>query len=290
MLIAQSEITALIHLVDDPDKRIYNHVKDKILAYGSEAVPFLETAWISSAQNKVLQSRLEDIVHAIQYNEVVKKLQIWKEEGGESLLEGFVLVSRYMHPDISYDHIKRYLDKIKQDIWLELSPNLTAFEKIKVFNKVFFDIYGFKGNGKDYHSPRNSFINTVLESKKGNPLSLSMIYMMIALELDIPLKGINLPNHFVLGYLDASLSKVAGIEDSDIVFYINPYNRGAMLMNSDVEKFLTELKLPLKDEFMMPCSNKEMISRMISNLINAYRLMKDEQKTEELKTLRAMFL
>lgn len=286
MLTEQREIHALVSLIEDPDIEIQLHVKQKIMTYGKDAVFHLEKAWMNPATDKPTQKRIEQIVHEIQYDYLVGELENWVVDGADDLLRGLVLVAQYSYPDISIDNIRKYLDKIKQDVWLELNPNLTAFEKIEVFNKVFFDIYGFKGNRKNYHSPNNSYINNVLESKKGNPLSLSMVYMIVARELELPLFGINLPNHFVLGYVDENLSRVAGIESTDLVFYVNPYNRGALLMNDDVEKFLSELDLPLKDEFMLPCTTKDMVLRNLNNLIYAYRTLKEQTKVEELKGLR----
>ena len=286
MLTEQREIHALVSLIEDPDVEIHNQIKQKIMAYGKDAVFHLEKAWMNPSTDKPTQKRIEQIVHEIQYDYLVGEFENWVVDGANDLLRGLVLIAQYSYPDISMENIRKYLDKIKQDIWLELNHNLTAFEKIEVFNKVFFDIYGFKGNRKNYHSPNNSFINNVLESKRGNPLSLSMVYMIVARELDLPLFGINLPNHFVLGYVDENLSRVAGIESTDLVFYVNPYNRGALLMNDDVEKFLSELDLPLKDEFMLPCTTKDMVLRNLNNLIYAYRTLKEKDKVEELKGLR----
>lgn len=288
MLTAEREIHALIQLIEDPDETIHLQIKDRLINYGLDAVKPLEKAWMNAESEKQTQDRIEQIVHDIQFNHLKTRLTDWKQNQSNDLLLGVVLISQYHYPDISLDFIQKYLQKIKKDIWLELSPNLTIFEKIEVFNKVFFDIYGFKANRSDYHAPLNSYISHVLESKKGNPLMLSIIYQLIAAELEIPLYGINLPNHFVLGYVDERLSRVAGIESSDLVFYVNPYNRGAFLMNSDVEKFLSELKLPLKDEFMLPCSVEAMVLRNLNNLIYAYRLQKEEEKVEELKILRAI--
>jgi len=286
MLTEQREIHALVSLIEDPDVEIQTHVKQKIMSYGKDAVYHLEKAWMNPSTDKPTQNRIEQIVHEIQYDYLVGEFENWVVDGADDLLQGLVLISQYSYPDISMENIRKYLDKIKQDIWLELNPNLTAFEKIEVFNKVFFDIYGFKGNRKNYHSPNNSYINNVLESKRGNPLSLSMIYMIVARELELPLFGINLPNHFVLGYVDEDLSRVAGIDSTDLVFYVNPYNRGALLMHDDVEKFLSELDLPLKDEFMLPCTTKDMVLRNLNNLIYAYRTLKEPTKVEELKGLR----
>lgn len=288
MLIEPAEINALIKLVDDPDEGIYQHVHEKIIEYGMHAIPYLEKAWDIHSESPALQVLLEQIQHQIQFSNIKNQLLDWSLEEEPDLLDGFIIISRYAFPNISSDFIKKYLDKIKQDIWIELNPNLTAFEKVKVFNKVFFDIYGFRGNVKNYHSPRNSFINTVLESKKGNPLSLSIIYMYIAKSLDLPLHGINLPNHFVLGYVDESLSRLTGNSKSDVVFYVNPYSKGALLMNGDIERFLVELKLPVKDEFLLPCSTESIIVRLLSNLINSYKQEENEDKVNELKELKGL--
>jgi regulator of sirC expression with transglutaminase-like and TPR domain len=286
MLIEPGEINALIRLIEDPDESIHSHIKSRIMHVGIEAVPHLEKAWMHPNTDKLTQERIEKIVHDLQFDQLKKELVVWKNEQSHDLLLGVSLISKYQYPDISIDFIRKYIQKIKQDIWLELSTNLTAFEQIKVFNKVFFEHYGFKANRNDYHSPYNSFISKVLETKKGNPLMLSVIYLLIAQELEIPLYGINLPNHFVLGYVDEELSRAAGIESSDLVFYVNPYNKGAFLMNQDVEVFLKELDLPLKDDFLLPCDHTSMVLRNINNLIYAYRLKKQLQKVEELKTLR----
>jgi regulator of sirC expression with transglutaminase-like and TPR domain len=289
MLIEPAEINALIKLVDDPDEFIHVHVKEKIIDYGLDAIPYLDKVWNFDHSSESLKKELELIKHHIQFVNTKNLLKEWSESDEPDLLEGFILISRYKYPDISSEYVKKYLEKIKQDIWIELNPNLTAFEQIKVFNKVFFEIYGFRGNANNYHSPKNSFINTVLESKKGNPLSLSIIYMIIAQMLEFPLHGINLPNHFILGYVDEHLSRLTGNSKSNVVFYINPYSKGALLMNDDLERFLFELKLPLKDEFILPCDSKAIILRIINNLINAYLQDEQEDNVIELKEMKSLF-
>jgi regulator of sirC expression with transglutaminase-like and TPR domain len=286
MLIEPAEINALLKLVDDPDEGIQLHVREKITEYGLHAIPYIEKVWNLSTTSDHLRSYLEQIHHQIHFRNVKELLLDWSLEKEPNLMEGFILVSMYEYPDISAEYIKKYLEKIKQDIWLELNPNLTAFEQIKVFNKVFFEIYGFRGNVKNYHSPKNSYINTVLEAKKGNPLSLSIIYMHIAQSLDFPLYGINLPNHFVLGYVDVALSHLAGNSNSNVVFYVNPYSKGALLMNGDLERFLKELKLPLKDEFLLPCDSTDIIIRVLNNLINSYKQENNPEKAQEITELK----
>lgn len=288
MLIEPAEINALLKLVDDPDESIHFHVRQKLITYGLNAIPYIEKAWNLPSASEDLRIQLDQIQHQIQYSNIKELITNWSITEDADLLEGFILISKYEYPDLSSEFIHKYLEKIKQDIWIELNPNLTAFEQIKVFNKVFFEIYGFRGNSRNYHSPKNSFINTVLESKRGNPLSLSIVYMHIAQMLDFPLYGINLPNHFVLGYVDVALSRLTGNSKSNVVFYINPFSKGALLMNGDLERFLLELKLPVKDEFLLPCDSKSIITRLLNNLINSYKLEEGdfEEKISELSTLK----
>lgn len=74
-----------------------------------------------------------------------KGLEAWAQAGGNDLLEGAMLVARYRYPELEEHRIKSKLAAIRQDIWLELNDNLTAFEKVRVFNHILFQVHGFKG-------------------------------------------------------------------------------------------------------------------------------------------------
>ena len=199
---SDTEIQALIALIDDPDEGIYTHVRDRILSLGEPVVPVLERAWEVDDLGDLFRNRIEDLLHTIHLDLTYNRLVAWKKEGGEDLLSGALIVCRYRYAELDENRVKGRLAALRQDIWLELNDNLTAFEKVRVFNHIFFQVHGFKGNKRNYHAPQNSYINEVLESRKGNPLSLAVIYQVLAEELDLPMRGVNLPNHFVLAYMD----------------------------------------------------------------------------------------
>ena len=202
MSTAIPSISALVKLIDDPDEDIFLHVRDEIVKYGSKAIPYLEKSWEEDYYGLVFQSRIENIIHDIQFEEVKSNLEEWSNCPEKELLEGAIIVAKYQYPGLDEESIRSFIQTIKQDIWLELNDHLTAYEQVKVFNRIFFKSHKFHGDNKNYHSPVNSYINTVLESKKGNPLSLCLIYSIIAQSLDLPIYGVNLPNHFVLAYID----------------------------------------------------------------------------------------
>ena len=293
---SEKEIQALISLIDDPDENIYQHVKEKIIAFGGNIIPHLENIWENNSFGMLFQERIEDIIHKIQYDNVYASMHSWRKQGGIDLLEGAVIVAKYQYPDLDELEVKNAILKIRQDIWLELNDNLTALEKIAIFNQIIFTTHGLKGNKINYHAPQNSFINNVLESKKGNPLLLSIIYIVIAESLDIPIYGVNLPNHFILAYLDQyNIVKLIEKEiakandpkksNSDVLFYINPFSNGAILHNNEITNFLIHLKLDPKPEFYNPCSNVSIIKRLLNNLIFSYDKLGYPDKVSEIKEL-----
>ena len=199
---SSSKYEALISLLDDPDKDIYAQIKAEILSKGTDIIPVLENAWEDNSLDSIRQKRIEEIVHEIQFNAVVSSINTWKALGANNLIQGAIIIAKYQYPDLDEKKIFETIDQIKRDIWLEVNEGLTAIEKIKVINHILFNVHQFRGNTNNYHAPQNSYINNVLDTKKGNPLLLSIIYAHLAQSINLPIFGVNLPQHFVLCFKD----------------------------------------------------------------------------------------
>ena len=281
------EVIALITLLDDPDEVIYSQVKDRFVTLGPPAIPHLETAWENSF-DAIMQKRIETIIHTIQFEILQKGLNRWAKDQQDDLLQGILILARYQYPDLDENKVRKQLAQIKQDVWLELHEDLTALEKVKILNHILFEVHQFSGNITNYHAPQNSFINNVLESKKGNPLMLSVVYILICKELDVPVYGINLPQHFVLAYLNdfANLMDLNNKTlSNNILFYINPFSKGLMFNQKDIDQFLKQLNLEPEAKYYLPCSNVEIVKRCLNNLIFSYEKLGYLEKVQELKKL-----
>ncbi len=285
-----TSIQALVQLIDDPDESVFEHVRDQLVKIGSEAIPYLENSWETDYYGLLFQNRIESIIHDIQFEEVKSKLMAWVQSTEKDLLQGAIIVAKYQYPGLDEPKIHEALAMIRRDIWLELNDNQTAFEQVKIFNRVFFGLHHFHGDNKNFHSSVNSYINTVLESKKGNPLSLCLIYSIIAQSLDLPIYGVNLPNHFVLAYMDAKYSSFVINEQNEfgVLFYINAFSKGSIFDTNEIKDFLNGLNLNHHREYFEPCSNTSVIKRMLTNLISSFQQVGNIEKVEELKTLREL--
>lgn len=273
----EKEIKALIYLLDDPDREIFQEIEHKLITCGPEVIPLLEHSWESSF-DPLSQGRIENIIHRIQYDQVKNDLQLWKLNNSEDLLEGLLIINRYQYPNLHEEQVYYQLAELRMNAWYHLMYDMSPVEKVKLLNNILFREFGLSGNTSNYHDPQNSFIHKVLETKKGNPISLACIYALVAQKLDIPIYGVNLPKHFVLAYVD-------GENQDKVQFYINVFNRGQIMREEDIYAFLRQLNLPLSDNYTLPCDNIAIIKRVLRNLIAAYEHVDNAEKKLEVETL-----
>lgn len=284
------EMQALVSLIDDPDLDVFREVADKLHGFGSDAIPYLQKAW-DNCLDPLVQGRIETLMHQINIDKVIKDLSKAFEKNCKDLFGAWVSLSRFQYPGLNEEDLQYELNQIRKDIWLELNENLTALEQVKVFNHVFFDIHGFYPNIDNYHSADNSFINRVLHSRKGNPLSLSVVYMLLAQSIDLPIYGVNVPEHFVLAYTGRAFDPLTlRMDDNKVLFYINPFSRGMVFSSQEVEKFLKKLSLEPIPAYVEPCNNCEIVLRMINNLVSAYETDGTRQKQLEMEHIRAVLV
>jgi regulator of sirC expression with transglutaminase-like and TPR domain len=268
-----SELKALVSLLDDDDREVLQHVESRIMSLGGDIIPHLEEFWEQSF-NPLVQRRLEDMIHTLQYEQLRSRLHEYKEKGADDLLEGMWLVATYQFPDLDLQKLRQDIEQIYYDVWLEFKPDLHPFDQIKLLNSVIFNKLRFSANTRNFHSPNNSFINSLLETKKGNPIGLCVLYILVGQRLNLPVYGVNLPNLFICTY-----------KTEQAQFYINAFNRGLIFSKTDIENYISHLHLVPKNEFFEPCDNLTIVKRVMRNLIAAYEKVGDHEKTEEVRVL-----
>lgn len=280
-----SDLNSLIALLDDPDSEVFKAVSEKIVTQGIDVVPQLERAWEFS-KNEIVQNRLENLIQTIQFKSTEESLTAWVNSETQNLLEGAYLIARFQYPELTLSSIEKEIEKLRKDAWLEINDNLTALEKVKIINHILFDIHNYGPNVTNFFSPSNQYINSLIETKKGGPILLSIFYAVIAQKLGLPIHCVNLPKNFVLAYKDRfhSLSEL-NEEKESILFYINPFNRGSVFGHKEIDIFLQQQKMQSKPEYYLPCSNKTAIAQLLFNLVYAYEKQANFKKAEDLKKL-----
>lgn len=283
------ELAALVNLIDEPDDVIYKQIRDRILTYGKTAIPYLEQAWENNLQ-PLPQKRIEILLHKIQFETLCEDLNNWYSLGGTNLLTGYLLVSKFQYPNLDEQKIKKELERLKQGVWLELGPELTAFEKAGVVNKILFTENRFEPDNSDLFSPLNFFLNIALETRKGNHLSLGILYLIISGLAELPVFGVNLPEQFVLAYMDEHKRLPAmPLSEAEVLFYISPFNKGSFFTSNEIDLFLKQRNIESKYQYYRPCTNIDIIKRVLQELNITYKGSGNSVKSGELEIMLSIF-
>jgi regulator of sirC expression with transglutaminase-like and TPR domain len=182
-----------------------------------------------------------------------------------------------------YLDIRTYLTKIEamaQAVEGELPERRYPLKVIQTINEYLFDKLGFNGNTEDYYNPKNSYLNQVLDRRKGIPISLSLIYLEIAKKINFPMSGIGMPGHFLI----APIFEDAG-------FFVDVFNRGEIIFEKDCEERLSQIyqqPVALETRFIEPVNNRQILARLLTNL--KYIYISDHSIAKALKIAEAIVM
>ena len=289
---SKNEISALVSLLDDPDEIIFNQIKNQLLELGTDCIPLLEKADFENEYGEVFKSRISNITHEISLRKVLKDHSQWLNYP-INLINGISQLDQYFFPNITKNYINKQISEIVSDIEINLVNSMTPIEKVSVINKVLYEDYNFRGDKTNYHSAENSSIGKLLQNKKGNPLTNSVLYIEIGRLLNLPIMGINLPNHFIVGYLDPKKGnlnpKNYKFNKEDVSFYINPFSQGIILKHHDIQDFMREINVINNNYYLTPCPYADITKRMLTNLNFSYRKSEEIQLKNDLKKIMSLY-
>jgi hypothetical protein len=289
----KSKLNALINLLDDPDNTVFELVEKELLKESNEIIPILEEKWETSFDVNY-QERIENLIQSLQFKETYNKLKLWinSNSNERDLFTGFWIVDQFQYPDLNLVTIQLKVEKIRKKIWLELNNSLTLLEKTTILNHFLFNINGFSVNHSNKNSSQNCFLSQILDSKKGNSVSLSILYTILARQLELPAYFIDFPKNPLIAIVDQKLARKVhgGLLDSDVLFYINPSHKGAITSIKEIEYHLRKNEyLPLNN-FTEPKSDILFIQRLLESLAESYHSLGMSDKAEQIKQLLQLFI
>ncbi|MEY3262692.1 MAG: hypothetical protein RL717_169 [Pseudomonadota bacterium] len=157
------------------------------------------------------------------------------------------------------------LDKLAIQLKRRLPSDVGQIPKLRLLNQFFYQELGFAGNVNDYYDPNNSYLHKVLLSRRGIPISLAVIYMELAQQVGLNVRGISFPGHFLM-----KLS----VKNGDII--LDPFN-GASLSREELEERLEPYFLQPQDSASLPMASlledaqpRVILVRMLRNLKALY--------------------
>lgn len=279
-----TEISALFHLIDDPDEEVFHVISEKIVDYGKPIIPNLEHLW-ETTPDEYTQERIELLIHRLHYRDLAEDLRQWDVSGHHDLILGSLLVSKFQYPELSTAPVLQEIEKIRRNIWLELNNYLTPLEQINVVTSIMYNYYGLKGGEISYKEPNEFLLHKTLEAKRGNQISNGLLYLLLCEMLDIPVRAIQIPRQFIIAYFKPGYSEENLVNPAEkIEFFIDPTS-GHVFTHRDVESYFKRIAVPLVEAYFKPRKNKQVIQYLLEELAKCFTSDRDLYKQKELTEL-----
>jgi len=261
-LLTDGDIHALIHLLGDDDAWVKEQARTTLRGAGAPAVPFLEHSATTSDEQAIrVESSLvmEDIhVDAIERDWVA----LQAEDEGKAMEEGALLLERMIHPgrEDRFDGARAFLDDLARRARETVPPRGSVARRVAALRAFLHEARGFHGNVEDYYDAENSFLTSVLERRKGIPITLALVWLAVGRRLGVPLVGIGMPMHFLVGYRVGSHMR-----------YLDPFFGGREVTRAECLLLLERAGFEPAEQFLHPAPVVGILDRMARNLVLIYQ-------------------
>lgn len=272
--ILDKQIKAIITLLGDSDEKTVDLVRSTLVEIGAEAVPSLQRAGQEAGPD--VRTRLKTLVEEIRYNDLEERFREYasREDDLMDLEDGAFLIAQFRYPDLNWAGCRGELDRIAQGLRGRLAGKKRPDEIIYEINYHLYQELGFHGNTQNYYDPDNSYLNRVLDRRVGIPISLSLVYLLIARRLDLPVVGVGLPGHFMLKY-----------EQNDFCAFLDAFNKGQALTREECVRFLLSSGYEIREGYFAAANSREVITRILRNLVYIYNQRQDKERARRLTRL-----
>jgi len=188
------------------------------------------------------------------------------------VLEAAVAVAQDELPGLDVQGVLAQIDGLADRLRRRLPADAAPLHRLRLLNRYFFHELGFAGNVNDYYAPGNSYLPTVLETRRGIPLTLALLYVELATQAGLTAQGVSFPGHFLVKLR---------LPRGEVV--IDPFN-GQSLSREDLDERLQPLRarhgLPGDDEvplglFLQAAPARDVLARMLRNLKEIHRSAED---------------
>ena len=272
MQFTDAQLSAMLTLLGDDDPEVRSAIRTKLVAGGEPVFRFLGRHRLHPEPS--VRTRVRELLDQREAALRDGEFMAFVLGQGEQfdLEDGVWRFSLARYPDINVAAFRAQLDAWADRVRDSLRAGASGAETLLALNQVLFGELGFRGNSDDYHDPANSYVNRVMDRRRGIPISLSAVYLFVGRRLGLPVAGIGMPGHFLCRY-----------QTSREEIYIDAFNGGKLLDRADCKRRIEALAVEHDDSHLAPVTSRRMLQRMIANLHLLHKGKKQRTETERLQ-------
>ncbi len=270
-----SKFKALMKLLDDDDPQVFAAVERELLDGGDEVAHMLEME-IDNADTNV-RKRIENLVSRMHLEKLQKEYDLlldFVSRPDFSLERALYLLAKPLYPDVDFAEVESELNEIANELRKRIAAAEDPYDIVQHVNDFFLVEMGFAGNSKDYYNPDNSMLHRVLETRRGIPISLGIVYLLVGRRLNLPVYGVGAPAHFLVKFV---------LEGKE--FYVDVFNGGRIMSRKDAEDSISNMGFSFESRFLKISSDLEMLARSCRNMARALSAIDEQPRANVLMEL-----
>lgn len=257
------ELESLVNLLSDSEDKTLLLIAEQVNSFGPESLQLLDEL-AQSSKNDVLI----DNWYFVSRLSLSARFREWKKN--RDLETGLFLISRIRNPGIDEDKYRKTLDNYAERVMARTSVDADDKQLIKEMNRVLFLEENYIGNQIAYYDLNNNFLYSVMDTKTGNPIMLSCVYILVGRRLGLNIQGVGTPGHFVTSFEGELL---------------DPFFGGREVTKDECVIRAQELSVFWREEYLDPIDDISIVARCIRNLIAIYKKQNNLEKAADASEL-----
>ncbi|MGJ3242849.1 MAG: transglutaminase-like domain-containing protein [Opitutales bacterium] len=264
---------ALLRLLDDDSPVVRSALLEEFGRLDRHGVTLLEA--VATGHNRVAAMHARSLLQQLGREDTVAAFRQFIHSFHYELETGCLMLARTRHPDCDPGNVCAFLDKMGRRCRELMVLPASITEKLRTINRVLFHEFGFRGDIEDFYNPENSFIHRVIDRRKGIPITLAVIYLVVAQRCQISLEPVSVPGRFMLAHFDGP-----------VPLYIDCFEGGLVRTAEEVAEGWLPAGQQHEPGILSPCPIGEVLARCCRNLAHQY----DRLGEERLSALYASFV
>ncbi len=256
----ESEIRSLVKLLDEENPESLSFVRREILSLGKKVLPYLDEVQGMELSKPQLAENARQIASHLRFSDLKREFRAWAAKSSPDLEDGAFLVARFAYPGLDPAPYQHWLDEVAAATAEQMPSEFESFEAFQRLNGQLFHKLGFVGNETNYYDPDNSYLNRVIDSRRGIPVSLSVLYLLLCRRLRLRAYGVGAPGHFLVGF-----------KEGKSACFVDTFHRGAFLDFDEARRLIVRAGYEFRPEYLAPGSARGILLRMVRNLISIYQ-------------------
>jgi regulator of sirC expression with transglutaminase-like and TPR domain len=260
-----AELATLERLLDDPSPVVRQAVLTKLKSAGLKGVLWLE----GLTRDEVLAPIAKNLLVDLRTPEAAAQAFLSHLRDGHcDLEEACLLLERTTDPTLRDEAYSAELDRLAERTRELMAEPLDMQAKCRLLCRVIFGEEGYRGAQESFAVPASSLLSQVIQSRRGIPISLCLIFLLVARRLDLPVEPVGLPGRFMVGVF-------RGREP----LYIDCYEGGAFRTRAEVQLLLLDNQLPADEAFLRPVTTRQTLARCCRNLASQFEAQGDDRSS-----------